>query len=56
MEFSRATNYDFLLTLKPEELARFLTDIEEEGESEAELLEWLNAPCRKEQWDEILGK
>ncbi|MBR3334321.1 MAG: hypothetical protein IKG23_08545 [Clostridia bacterium] len=49
------TNYEFLQRLNPEELARFLTEIEEEGESEAEWLEWLNAPINVQQWDEIMG-
>ena len=54
MEFSRMTNYDFLLTLKPEEFARLFVKLRLDAAEENDWIEWMNMPCKKEEWEKIL--
>lgn len=54
MEFSRMTNYDFLLTLKPEEFARLFVKLRLDAAEENDWIEWMSMQYKKEEWDKIL--
>lgn len=54
MEFSRITNYDFLLTLKPEEFAHLFVKLRLDTAEENDWMEWMNMPCKKEELEKIL--
>ena len=48
------TNYDFLLTLKPEEFAHLFVKLRLDAAEENDWLEWMSMPCKKEEWVKIL--
>jgi hypothetical protein len=54
MEFSRATNFDFLRTLSAEELAHIFVKLRYDAAEESDWLEWMGMPCNKEEWEQIL--
>lgn len=54
MEFTRATNYDMLLTLSPKEFAHIFVKLRFDSAEELDWLEWMDMPCKKEEWEEIL--
>ena len=54
MEFTRATNYDMLLTLSPNEFARLFVELRLDSAEESDWLKWMDMPCKKEEWEEIL--
>lgn len=53
-EFTNATNYEFLLTLKPEEFAHIFVKLREDSAEESDWVEWMKLPCKKEEWEQIL--
>ena len=54
MEFTRATNYDFLRTLSPEEFAHIFVKLRLDAAEESDWLEWMNKPVNKDEWEQIL--
>lgn len=44
----------FLLTLKPEEFARLFVKLQLDAAEENDWIEWMNMPCKKEEWGKIL--
>lgn len=54
MEFTRATNYDFLRTLSPEEFAHIFVKLRFDAAEESDWLEWMDKPVNKDEWEQIL--
>ena len=54
MESKGVTNYDFLRTLKPEEFAHLFVRLRFDAAEEQDWLEWMNMPCKKDEWEQIL--
>lgn len=54
MDFTRPTNYDFLRTLTAEEFAHIFVKLRYDGAEESDWIEWMNMPCKKEEWEQIL--
>ena len=48
------TNFDFLRTLTVEEFARLFVKLRYDSADEADWLEWMNFPCKKDEWEQIL--
>lgn len=55
MEFASATNYDFLLTLSPEEFAHIFVRLRDDSADEQDWIEWMRMPCKKDEWEQILS-
>lgn len=55
MEFASATNYDFLLTLSPEEFAHIFVRLRDDSAEEQDWIEWMRMPCKKDEWEQILS-
>ena len=54
MEFGRMTNYDFLRTLSKKEFAHIFVKLRLDAAEESDWLEWMDMPCNKEEWEQIL--
>lgn len=54
MEFSKMTNFDFIRTLSAEEFSRLFVKLRFDSAEESDWLEWMNMPCQKDEWEEIL--
>ena len=54
MEFSRMTNFDFLRTLTAEEFAHLFVKLRLDAAEEADWLEWMDLPYKKDEWEQIL--
>ena len=52
--FSRMTNYDFLRTLSKEEFAHIFAKLRKNVVEESDLLEWMDKPVSKDEWELIL--
>jgi len=53
-EFSKMTNYDFLRTLSAEEFSHLFVKLRFDSAEESDWLEWMNMPCKKDEWEKIL--
>lgn len=47
------TNYDFIKTLTPEELARLFVKLRFDAAEEEDWVEWMHMSYNKEEWDVI---
>jgi len=54
MEFGRMTNYEFLRTLSKKEFAHIFVKLRLDAAEESDWLEWMDMPCKKEEWEQIL--
>lgn len=54
MDFTCATNYDFLRTLTAKEFAHLFVELRYDSAEESDWIEWMNMPCKKEEWEQIL--
>ena len=54
MEFTKATNYDKLLTLSKKEFAHIFVKLRFDSAEESDWLKWMDMPCKKEEWEDII--
>ncbi len=48
------TNFEFLRTLTAKEFAHLFVKLRQDVKDEEDWLEWMELPCKKEEWEQIL--